>query len=190
MRRDVVPPEGTELAGYAELLVEIKDRVRHAQVTAVRRVNTELVEMYLAIGCLILDRQSDEGWGARVIGQRAAEVFGDEMVQQPVGQLPWGHLTVLLVRVPEPEVRLWYAAKAGQHGWSRNVLITHIVASLHTRSNDSPTPALTPTAPLDSDLVRGLVKDPYRLDFLSLDAGHTERAARGRDRHQVDWLPR
>lgn len=199
MRPDVVPPEPAELAGYAYLLLEIKDRVRHAQVSAARRVNTELVEMYLAIGRLILDRQTDEGWGAKVIDrlsedlktefpqsrgfsrrnlhycQKSARVFGDQIVQQLVAQLPWGQITVLIDQVDEPAVREWYVAKAVEHGWSRNVLITHISTNLHTRSNDSPTPALTPTSPLDSELVRGLVKDPYRLDFLALDDGHSER---------------
>lgn len=199
MHRDVVPPESAELAGYGELLVEIKDRVRHAQVSAARRVNTELVEMYLAIGRMILDRQVDEGWGAKVITRlaedlraefprargfsgrnlrycrTAARIFADPIGQQLVAQLPWGHVTVLLDRVTDADTRRWYTAKAVQHGWSRNALATHIATDLHARSNDSPTPALTPTSPLESDLVRGLVKDPYRLDFLSLEAGHSER---------------
>lgn len=150
MRRDVVLPEAAELAGYAELLLEIKDRVRHAQISAARRVNTELVEMYLAIGRLILDRQVDEGWGAKVIARlaedlktefpgtrgfsgrnlrycrTAARIYADPIGQQLVAQLPWGHVTVLLDKVGDPEIRLWYTTKAVEHGWSRNVLITHI----------------------------------------------------------------
>lgn len=199
MHRDVVPHGSAELAGYAELLIDVKERVRRAQISAVRRVNSELVEMYLAIGRMIVDRQIDEGHGSSVIDRlsrdlraefpqvrgfstrnlrycrAAARTFTNPNLQQLVANLPWGHIAVLIDQVDDHAVREWYAARAVEHGWSRNVLVTHIATSLHTRSNDSPTPALTPTSPLESDLVRGLVKDPYRLDFLSLDAGHTER---------------
>ena len=49
--------------GYAELLAAAKDRVRRARISAARRVNSEVVLMYLEVGQLILDRQADEGWG-------------------------------------------------------------------------------------------------------------------------------
>lgn len=101
--------------GYAELLTAAKDRVRQAHITAARRVNSELVLMYLDLGRLILDRQADEGWGAGVIhhlakdlevafpGQRglsernlrycrtAARMFPAPIGPQLVAQLPWGH---------------------------------------------------------------------------------------------------
>ncbi|WP_205704779.1 DUF1016 N-terminal domain-containing protein [Kineococcus indalonis] len=39
-----------------------------------------------------------------------------------VGRLPWGHVRTLLDRLDERATRDWYAAKALEHGWSRNVL--------------------------------------------------------------------
>lgn len=53
--------------GYAELLTAAKEQVRRAHISAARRVNNEVVLMYLGLGQLILDRQADEGWGTRVI---------------------------------------------------------------------------------------------------------------------------
>jgi predicted nuclease of restriction endonuclease-like (RecB) superfamily len=44
--------------------------------------------------------------------------------QQPVAQLPWGHVTVLLDKLDDQRKRDWYAAAAVEHGWSRNVLLT------------------------------------------------------------------
>ncbi len=185
--------------GYAELLAAAKDQVSRARITAARRVNNELVLMYLGLGRLILDRQSDEGWGTRVIhylsrdltaafpGQRgfsernlryaraAARMFADAIGQQVVAQLPWGHVMILTDKVEDDQLRLWYAERAVEYGWSRNVLEHHIGTALHLRLVGSPTPARIPVAPVDSDLVRELVKDPYRLDFLDLDPGHSER---------------
>lgn len=193
------PEHDLELAAYVDLLAKVKDQVRRSQVSASRRVNSELVEMYLGIGRLILDRQADEGWGTRVTARlsqdlkaafptmrgfsdrnlrycrTAARMFPDPIGQQLVAQLPWGHITVLVDTVEEPDVRLWYATKAVEHGWSRNVLTHHVGSALHERSAFSPTPAVIPASPVDSDLVRDLVKDPYRLDFLTLDDGFSER---------------
>lgn len=109
-------------------------------------VNTELISLYWSIGKTILERQDVEGWGAKVIDRlsqdlrrefpemkglsrsnlhymrKLAEAWPGEIVQQPVGQMPWGHITVLLDRVQDQGVRGWYAAEAVRHGWFRAVL--------------------------------------------------------------------
>ena len=65
---------------------------------------------------------------ANLLYMRAfAEAWPDPaIVQQAVGQLPWGHNIVLLTRLKSPEWRLAYAQQAIQYGWSRNVLDIHI----------------------------------------------------------------
>ncbi|MGE6758616.1 PDDEXK nuclease domain-containing protein [Corallococcus interemptor] len=57
-----------------------------------------------------------------------AEAWPDEaaIVQQPVGQLPWGHNLVLLTKLKTKQARLAYAMRASEHGWSRAVLTLHI----------------------------------------------------------------
>lgn len=50
----------------------------------------------------------------------------EAIVQQAVGQLPWGHNLVLLDKLKSPDERLWYAAKAIENNWSRNVLVMQI----------------------------------------------------------------
>ena len=63
-----------EPVGYAELLEQVKVRVRTSRVQAARAVNTELVGLYWQIGRLILGRQESEGWGTKVIGRLAADL--------------------------------------------------------------------------------------------------------------------
>ena len=53
--------------GYQDLLSLVKNRIRTAQVRAALAVNSELVLLYWGIGKEILTRQSQEGWGAKVI---------------------------------------------------------------------------------------------------------------------------
>ncbi len=56
-----------------------------------------------------------------------AEAWPDEaIVQQFVGQIPWGQNVLLLARVKDPTARDWYARKTIEHGWSRAVLSVQI----------------------------------------------------------------
>ena len=56
-----------------------------------------------------------------------AEAWPDEeIVQQAVARLPWGHNVRLLDRIESRNERLWYARQAIEHGWSRAVLEAQI----------------------------------------------------------------
>lgn len=64
-------------ADYAGLLVDIKQRVRHAQTRAVLAVNAELIRLYWEIGTLIDTRQRQEGWGSGVIPRLARDLHNE-----------------------------------------------------------------------------------------------------------------
>ncbi|TPQ24962.1 YhcG family protein [Methylomonas koyamae] len=185
---------------YADWLAELKTRIHSAQQRATLAVNRELVLLYWQIGRDILARQAQQGWGAKVIERLAqdlraafpdmkgfsprnlkymrafAEAWPDaEFVQAVLAQLPWYHQLALLDKLPDAEARCWYAAKAIEHNWSRNVLVMHIETRLQARSGAALTnfPASLPK-PL-SDLARESLKDPYRFDFLGLTDEAQER---------------
>jgi predicted nuclease of restriction endonuclease-like (RecB) superfamily len=163
-------------------------------------VNRELVLLYWHIGRDILARQVAQGWGAKVIERLAHDLraafpemkgfsranlmymrsFADawpdaEIVQQAVGQLPWGHNLVLLTRLKNPQQRLAYAQSAVTHGWSRNVLNIHIETRLLERTGQAVNNFETSLPGPLSDLARQSLKDPYRLDFLGLSKAAGER---------------
>ncbi len=52
---------------------------------------------------------------------------------QPVAEIPWFHNVILIEKVKDPIQRLWYAAKALEHGWSRAVLTVQIETDLYRR---------------------------------------------------------
>jgi len=67
-KRPTLEPTSSLLpAGYAEWLVELKTRVRSAQLKAAVSVNVEMIQLYWDIGRAILERQSEMGWGAKVV---------------------------------------------------------------------------------------------------------------------------
>jgi len=98
------------------------------------------------------------------------------IVQQAAAQLPWYHHCVLLDKLSSPADRLWYAAKAVEHGWSRNVLALQIESGLHRRQGKAVTNFQSTLPPVQSDLAQGLTKDPYLFDFLTLRDDANERA--------------
>ena len=82
MRKDEGGRMKDELAaglpgGYASLLSDIKQRVRHAQTRAVLAVNAELIRLYWEIGQTIHQRQAQEGWGAGVIPRLARDLHNE-----------------------------------------------------------------------------------------------------------------
>ena len=186
--------------GYADWLTELKSRIHTAQQRAALAVNRELVRLYWQIGRDILQRQSAQGWGAKVIERlahdlRAAfpEIKGfsranlmymrafaqawpdDEIVQQAVGQLPWGHNLVLLTKLKNPQQRLAYAQSAIQHGWSRAVLDIQIERRVLAREGQAVTNFSDNLPPASSDLARQSLKDPYVFDFLGVADEASER---------------
>lgn len=56
------------------------------------------------------------------------------IVQQTAAQLPWVHVCTLLDKVKNPTQRKWYASKAVEHGWSRQMLVMQVETRTHTRS--------------------------------------------------------
>ena len=145
---------------YSEFLQSLKERIRTAQVKAALAVNRELVLLYWQIGQDILERQKQEGWGAKVITKLSKDLkaeFPDmkgfsrtnllymrsfanaypdlQIVQQAAGQIPWFHNCVLMDKVKDNDQRLWYIQQTIENGWSRAVLEYQIESKLYQRQS-------------------------------------------------------
>jgi predicted nuclease of restriction endonuclease-like (RecB) superfamily len=93
----------------------------------------------------------------------------------PISELPWGHNRLLLTKLDTSAIRLWYAHKAIEHGWSRAVLTHHIETQLHKREGKAVTNFQRTLPPPQSDLAEQTLKDPYNFDFLTLRSDAHER---------------
>jgi predicted nuclease of restriction endonuclease-like (RecB) superfamily len=185
---------------YQDLLARLKNQIRTAQVRAAVAVNQELILLYWGIGKEILDRQATEGWGTKVVDRLARDLRSEfpemkglsrtnllymrafaeawpeaSIVQQVVGQIPWGHNLRLLELLKNREERLWYANAATENGWSRNVLVLQIESGLYQRQGKSTTNFQTTLPKPQSDLAQQVIKDPYNFDFLTLTNEAQER---------------
>jgi len=93
----------------------------------------------------------------------------------PISELPWGHNRLLLTKLETPAIRLWYAHKTIEHGWSRAVLTHHIETQLHKREGKAVTNFQRTLPPPQSNLAEQTLKDPYNFDFLTLHSDAHER---------------
>ncbi len=185
---------------YPQFLSELKTQILNARTRAVLSVNRELILLYWQIGSRILERQAQAGWGAKIIEQLArdlksafpdmrglsrtnllymrafAEAYPDQqIVQQLVGQLPWGHNIRLLDQVKDPSVREWYIKACIQNGWSRAVLEHQIETQLHTRQGKAINNFERALPSPQSELAQQLFNDPMNLEFLTLHDAALER---------------
>jgi predicted nuclease of restriction endonuclease-like (RecB) superfamily len=186
--------------GYPELLQELKDRIRTAQVQAALAVNRELVLLYWSIGLDLSQRFSIEGWGTKINERLAkdlqaafpgvegfsprnlrymrsfAEAWPDPAIlQQLIAKLPWGHNLRVLDRIKDRPTREWYLRAALENGWSQNVLVHMISGQLHTREGKSLTNFERLLPPPGSDMAEQVLRDPYNFEFLGLTKPFAER---------------
>lgn len=187
-----IAPAATSLPeSYAATLQEIKTHLRSARIRAVLAANPIVIEAYWQTGKIILARQQEAGWGAKVIDRLAADLqaefpdmsgltrrnlfsmrafaaaFPDiAMVKRLVSQLPWGQIIRLIQMVKEPAIREFYIRECLAKGWSRDILEIQIKNQLHLRAGKAQNNFHFTMPPADSDLATQLFKDPYLFDFL------------------------
>ena len=187
----VAPSAASLPASYAATLQDIKTHLRSARVRAVLAANPIVIEAYWHTGKIILARQQEAAWGAKVIDRLAADlqeafpdmaglsarnllamkIFAREfpagpIAQQAVAQLPWGHVLQIMQRVKDPATRDFYTHQCIAQGWSRNILEMQIQNQLHLRAGKAQNNFALTMPPADSDMAAELFKDPYLFDFL------------------------
>ena len=187
----VAPSAASLPSSYAATLQEIKSHLRSARIRAVLAANPIVIEAYWQTGKIILARQQEAAWGAKVIDRLAAdlqaefpdmsgltrrnlfsmrafaEAFPDAtIVKRLVSQLPWGQIIRLIQMVKDPATREFYIRECLAHGWSREILEIQIRNRLHLRAGKAQNSFALTMPPADSDLAAQLFKDPYLFDFL------------------------
>ena len=201
-------------ADYGDWLASLKQRIRSARQRALLAANDEQIRLYHDIGREILDRQSKQGWGAKVIDHLSADLraaFPDmkglstsnlkymrffalecpdrQIGQQSADQLPWFHIVTLVTKLSDPALRDWYAREALEQSWPRETLVIQIKNQLHLRQGAAITNFEKRLAPPQSGLATQILKDPYHFDFLGLgDEAHERDIENALIRHITRFL--
>ena len=185
---------------YGEFLADLKLRIASERLRVILSANAAMVILYWEIGQSILTRQKAEGWGAKVIDRLSSDLresFPDmrglsprnlkymrkfaeswperKIVQERLAQITWYHNLALLEKLDNPDVRLWYAAKVVENGWSRDLLCLQIENLLHQRQGMAVNNFSGTLPPVDSDMAAQTFKDPYLFDFIGTADVRRER---------------
>jgi predicted nuclease of restriction endonuclease-like (RecB) superfamily len=213
MPRNLASPSPDD-KNYLALLDGLKNRIRIAQIDAALAVNQKLIKLYWYVGKEILARQKEQKWGSKVVDRisqdlkrefpnikgfsrsnlmymRAfAEAWESEQIVQGVlDNLPWSQNIALLEKLTEQNERLWYAQQAIENGWSRNVLVAQVETRLYQREGGAVTNFERTLPPVQSDLAKQIVKDPYHFDFLTIEReAKEEDLKRALVKHMRDFL--
>lgn len=195
-----VAPNLSEMSdSYLDFIEEVKKEIQKQRISVVLNANSSMICLYWNIGKAILQKQEEEGWGAKVIDRMAkdlkdafpdmcgfsprnikymrkfAECWTDfEFVQQVVAQIPWRTNIKLMDKLNTQEERIWYAYKTIENGWSSNVLDLQIQSKLIERTGKSVNNFPVALPPADSDMANQIFKDPYLFDFLGTDMPRRE----------------
>jgi len=188
-----------ETAHFAQFVVEVKSKIRQSQLEALRSVNQHLINLYLHIGKLIVDRQEVHGWGKAVVEKLSHELRLEfpgvqgystqnlwymrqfyleyvrlENLQPLVGEISWSKNVVIMSKCKDDLQREFYLRMTKKFGWTKDVLI-------HQIENQSYEKYLLNQTSFDQALPEHLrqqaklaVKDEYIFDFLELSEEHSE----------------
>ena len=167
---------------YFNDLKLIKETIRLNQNKAMVVVNSAMIMTYYKIGTIINERKE---WGSKYIqnlandlkeygrgysydqlkrmAQFANEFKLDEIRAQPVPQIPWGTLIVIMRKSKSHEEMLFYINATHKYGWSRSIVLNQFELKAYERSLIEPS---TTDIIKSDDLTNELFKDTYVFDFL------------------------
>ena len=154
-------------------------------------VNSAMIMTYYEIGTIINKRKT---WGSKYIknlandlkeygkgysydqlkrmAQFANEFSIQEIGAQPVPQIPWSSIIVIMKKSSSHEKMLWYINETYKNGWSRSMVLNQIAMASYERSLIEPT---TSNITKSDDLSNELFKDTYVFDFLDKNSIKNEK---------------
>ena len=187
----------TDEPQYLSFLEDVRDRIQHTQIRVVKSANRELIELYWSLGQLIVEKQEAFGWGKSVVEQLATDLRSgdhgrrgfsaqnlwymrqfynayrqDPILQQLVGEIPWGQNLIILSKVKSRDARHYYLKATQEMGWTRAVLIHNIQSKSYEQhglvnKQHNFQQALPKHQAEQADQA---IKDVYLLDMLGVEA--------------------
>jgi predicted nuclease of restriction endonuclease-like (RecB) superfamily len=190
----------TDSKSYLQIFEQLKLDIRQAQLQAALSVTKELILLYWRIGRVLADKVHSEWWGAKTMERLArdlksefpdvngfslrnlqymrkfAESCPNSNYAAAAAQIPWGHNMLLLDKIPNDSYkRQWYIQQVIENGWSRSSLETWIESNLYGRKGKALTNFRQTLPSPQSDMAEQAIKDPYNLEFLSLERRYREK---------------
>ncbi len=187
---------------FNSFLTDIKQKIYSAKSKAILSANRLMIELYFEIGKEVVKKQETLGWGKSVVEQMSKDLieeFGEKsgyssqnlwymrqfylsykdnpVLQQLVGELPWGSNIVIFTKCKDDSQKEYYIKNCIENGWNRNVLMHHIKTDLFSRDKlETKSNNFEVALPHElSELALDIVKSEYNLEFLEVAKNAHER---------------
>lgn len=188
---------------YKNWIKEIKAKIRTAQLKAAVAINSSLIEFYWELGKMIAQKQT--AWGTQFLERLSKDLkeefpemegfsvtnlkycrlfynyfaispqAGDELGQQPVVRIPWGHIKLIIGKIKSITEAQFYINQTIENHWSREVLALQIKTNLYERAGKAISNFKNTLPEPQSDLAQQTLKDPYVFDFFTMATPYKER---------------
>ena len=177
---------------------DVLNLIESAKQRAYRAANTELIDLYWAIGQYVSQKINTEGWGKNTVQLLANyiqlhqpslrgfsaqniwrmrqffEVYQHDIKLSPlVRELTWTHNLTILSRSKRPEEREFYLKMAIQERWSSRELERQFNTAFFERVVLSPVKT-SPIVTRNYPEALNVFKDSYVVEFLNLPSEHNE----------------
>ena len=180
---------------YAEILHAAVAEIKTARASIARQINAAAIDVYWNLGKLLSEKKIEKGYGAGVVNRLSVDLkmefpdmglssrnlwnmkrfyerycHADTKLQRSVAVLPWRHNLLLLEKIMNDDEALFYAQKALELGWSRDILLNYIKAdTFHTEKNLPKSHNFNDTLPeVLAEQANDILKSSYNLGFLGI----------------------
>ena len=185
---------------YQDFIKDLKTSIVQARHIAVRKVNTEIINLYYNLGKAIYEKQQETKWGDNFLAQIEQDLketfpemsgfsranlfymkkfyvfFGEkEKIPQAVGQIPWGHVRLILDKIKNLTEAEFYINKTIENSWSRAILQHQIELNLFARQGKLQSNFENTVSSNELTLVQESFKESYIFDFLNLSQKAKEK---------------
>lgn len=192
-------------SNYKTWIKSLKENIYSAQIKASVAVNEEMLRLYWNLGRDICDNQFESNYGSKFFETLSRDLksafpdvqgfsvsnlkymkrfylfykeirhqLGDEFENQ-IFVIPWRHHIEIFTKAKSKEEALFFVQKTKENGWSRAMLVNMMDTRLYeTRGNTVNNFSLT-LPKEDSECARQMLRDTYKLDFLTLRENYEEK---------------
>ena len=184
---------------YEQVLEELKDVIKTAQLKAISAVNQALIFAYRNIGETIYEQQQRAKWGASIVEQLAKDLQiafpgmrgfsarnlwnmrdfylsykGNEKLQAMTAEISWTHNVIILEKCEDRLEREFYIRMSKRHRWAYRVLMNQISNKTYEKTMVTQTNFDKSLPDKMKSEAKLSMKDDYVFGFLELADEHTE----------------
>ncbi len=187
---------------YIQFLETILEKIQIARIEASQKINQATIDLYYNIGNLIVEKQTEYGWGNSVVEQLSKDLqeitdatisFSERNlwlmkqlfveyrehldILQYVFNIPWGQNIVILQKIKNYEEREFYLKATFGYAWGRTVLLNQIKANAYKyHLENSKQHNFKETLPkYQSEQADKAMKSIYNLEILGINKPIHER---------------